>query len=198
MIAGELNQRSQPRFHLWLCRAVPHLCAPTQRVILNRDLQISIFCPNIMVETHLLSEDTTKLLSCSCWGFFLYAKKRGVLLPGSSEWAGRRDWSGLLWSCFLSQVKGTGNVLTEREKSESVYRWECEVTVVDSKCSAVWPVSVRRVPPDVLLLWSCSSPWTSVVLIHPGSVSELGNRSQNPSSKSHLLYPEPLTENTVH
>ena len=56
----------------------------------------------------------------------------------------------------------------------------------------------RRIQPDVLFLWSCSSPWTSVVLIHPGSVSKLGIRLQNPSSKSHRLCLAPLTENTVH
>lgn len=46
--------------------------------------------------------------------------------------------------------------------------------------------------PEVLLVWSCSSPGTSVVLFHP----EVWTRSQNPSSKSHLLYLEPSTENT--
>ena len=84
VIAGELNHHSQPRFHLWLCRAAPHLCALTQREIVNQDQQISMFCPYIMVETHLLSEDTTKLLSCGRCGFFFfecqsYLKKKRVL-----------------------------------------------------------------------------------------------------------------------
>ncbi len=56
----------------------------------------------------------------------------------------------------------------------------------------------QMLKPDVLLLWSCPSPGASVALIHPESVSEVVIRSQNPSSKSHLLYLEPSTENTFH
>lgn len=48
--------------------------------------------------------------------------------------------------------------------------------------------------PDVLPLWSCSSPGALTVLIHLESTeSGIWIRSQNPFSKSHLV---PSTENS--
>lgn len=54
----------------------------------------------------------------------------------------------------------------------------------------------QMLSPEVMFLWSCLSPGTSVVLVHSDNVSELWIRSQNPSSKSHLLYLEPPLENS--
>ena len=61
VIAGKLNHCPLPHFYLWLCGVFPHLCALTQCVRLNQDLKISMFCPNIIVETHLLNENARKI-----------------------------------------------------------------------------------------------------------------------------------------
>lgn len=114
VIAGKRNHRLQPCFmFLWLCGVSPHLCALIHS--LNQDLKLSMFSPNIIVETHLWSK---KCKVTSCHQVTVYMPKllkRRILLPDRSDWAERSDCSGLLWLCFLWQVTGRGNVLKKRE-----------------------------------------------------------------------------------
>lgn len=202
LIAGELNHCLQPHFHLWLWGVVPHLHALTQCLSLNQHMEISMFGSNIMVETHLLNEKARKISPAVVRLLFLCMPKLPklrILLPGKSDWAGRRDCSGLLWLCFLLQVKETGNVLKESKKCGWkiwIKQVQCKVKGLNSKRLYNMSHKYQMLLPDVFLAWSCLSPRTSVVLFHPERVSEIWNRSQNPSSKSHLLYLEPSTENT--
>lgn len=83
-------------------------------------------------------------------------------------------------------------MLKEREKCGGACVEKFKVKVVNSKLIYSMTHKHQMLLPDVLLVWSCLSPGTSVVLVHP----EVWIRSQNPSSKSHLLYLEPSTGNT--
>lgn len=56
VIAGKRNHSLQPCFmFLWLRGVSPHLCALIHS--LNQDLKLSVFSPNVIVETHLWNEN---------------------------------------------------------------------------------------------------------------------------------------------
>lgn len=186
MFAGKHDYRPPPHFLMYLCGFSPHLRALSEYVILNKDLKMSTSGPDIMIETHLLSEKerNTSAVVAMLTIFVCMANRRYI------TW---QVWLGRKMGLFRSAVALFPLTGERDRKCAKGQREDCwSVTVVHLK----WIYPIRGVP-DFLLVWSLLSPWTSVVLNHPENVSELWIRSQNPSSKSHLLYLEPSTENSL-